>query len=209
MRKSFCLISIDVGSDKSGVCVISDNNILECVNLSNDLVCDKIKEYYVKYTPMVIVEDIRPYSGQLKPETISTCKYIGELCYRLKRELKVDFKLYPRSKVRKWVFDAYPDLCIEQINKRIQYLDNYGRGKNAALVLEGKKPKYRRYVTKEGNLRKASFNYVDDRIIISVMKRLWKIPEPKPFKPNIYGIKKDGWQALALASYYLYGLPTT
>jgi hypothetical protein len=109
--------------------------------------------------------------------------------------------------VRKWVFDAYPDICIPAIDKKIAYLDQYGARKNEELKAEGKKPKYRRYITKSGELRKASFNYVDDRIIISVMKKLWKIPEPKPFKPNIYGLKDDSWQALALASYYLYGLP--
>lgn len=209
MRKSFCLISIDVGSDISGICVISNEVIIECVNLSNELVCDKIKEYYVKYTVLVVIEDIRAYSGKLSQDVIDTCKFIGEVCYRLRIELKIDFKLYPRSKVRKWVFDAYGDICVEQINKKIQYLDDYGKRKNDELVAAGKKPKYRRYMTKEGVLRKASFNYVDDRIIIGVMKKLWKIPEPKPFKSNIYGLKDDSWQALALGSYYLYGLPTT
>ena len=209
-EKISCIFSIDVGSVMSGICVISNNNILECINLSNELVCDKIKEYYVKYRVIPVVEDIRAYSGKLSQDVIDTCKFIGELTYRLINELQVDyFKLYPRSKVRKWVFDAFPEVCVAAIDKKIAYLDEYGKRKNEELKAEGKKPKYRRYITKTGELRKASFNYVDDRIIIATMKRLWKIPEPKPFKGNIYGLKKDSWQALALASYYLYGLPTT
>jgi hypothetical protein len=203
-----CIFSIDVGSNMSGVCVISNSNIIECVNLSNDLICAKIKEYYVKYRVVPIIEDIRAYSGKLSQDVIDTCKFIGELTYRLINELQVPyFKLYTRSKVRKWVFDAFPDVCIAAIDKKIAYLDEYGKRKNEELRLAGKKPKYRRYITKSGELRKASFNYVDDRIIIAVMKKLWNIPEPKPFKGNIYGLKEDSWQALALASYYLYGLP--
>ena len=210
MSKSIkCIFSIDVGSNMSGVCVISNEGIIECVNLSNDLVCDKIKEYYVKYNVLAVIEDIRPYSGKLSKDVIDTCKFIGELCYRLINELQVPFKLYPRYLVRKWVFDAFKEDCVGAIDKKIAYLDEYGARKNAELKEAGKKQKYRRYITKEGIMRKASFNYVDDRIIISVMKKLWKIPEPKPFKPNIYGLKDDSWQALALASYYLYGLPTT
>lgn len=204
-----CIVSIDVGSNMSGICVISNSSIIECVNISNDLVCAKIKEYYVKYRATTIIEDIRAYSSKLSQDVIDTCKFIGELTYRLKNELQVhSFKLYPRSTIRKWVFDAFPDICVAAIDKKIAYLDEYGRRKNEELKEAGKKPKYRRYVTKSGELRKASFNYVDDRIVIAVMKRLWKIPEPKPFKPNIYGLKDDSWQALALASYYLYGLPT-
>lgn len=208
-EKSFPYIfSIDVGSVVSGICVVSNNKIIECVNLSNDLVCDKIKEYYVKYNLLVVLEDIRAYSGKLSQDVIDTCKFIGEVCYRLKNELKIDFKLYPRSSVRKWVFDAFNEDCIAQINKKIAYLDQYGERRNAELVADGKKPKYRRYITKSGELRKASFNYVDDRIVITAMKKLWEIPEPKPFRGNIYGLKDDSWQALALVSYYLYGLPT-
>ena|ERR1700677_1081686 len=211
MSKSLsCIFSIDVGASMSGICVISDSSIIECVNLSNDLVCDKIREYYVKYNVIPVIEDIRAYSGKLSKDVIDTCKFIGELTYRLINELQVHyFKLYPRSTVRKWIFDAFPDVCIPAIDKKIAYLDQYGARRNEELKAAGKKPKYRRYMTKSGELRKASFNYVDDRIIIAVMKRLWKIPEPKPFKPNIYGLKDDSWQALALASYYLYGLPTT
>lgn len=211
MSKSIsCIFSIDVGSAMSGICVISNKQIIECVNLSNELVCAKIKEYYVKYRVTPIIEDIRAYSGKLSQDVIDTCKFIGELTYRLLNELQVDyFKLYPRSKVRKWVFDTFPDVCVPAIDKKIAYLDEYGKRKNEELKATGKKQKYRRYITKSGELRKASFNYVDDRIIIAVMKKLWNIPEPKPFKSNIYGLKEDSWQALALASYYLYGLPTT
>lgn len=211
MSKSLsCIFSIDVGSKISGVCVISNKEIIECVNISNELLCAKINEYYVKYRLIPIIEDIRAYSGKLSQDVIDTCKFIGELTYRLLSELQIDyFKLYPRSKVRKWVFDAFPDVCVPAIDKKIAYLDEYGKRKNEELKAAGKKQKYRRYITKSGEMRKASFNYVDDRIIIAVMKKLWNIPEPKPFKPNIYGLKEDSWQALALASYYLYGLPTT
>lgn len=211
MSKSVsCVVSIDVGSSISGIISLIGEKIDFVGILPNIGIIDKVREFsHIKNT-VVVIEDIRAYSGKLSQDVIDTCKFIGELTYRLLNELQMDsVKLYPRSKIRKWVFDAFPDLCVAAIDKKIAYLDEYGRKKNEELKAAGKKQKYRRYVTKSGELRKASFNYVDDRIVIAVMKRLWKIPEPKPFKPNIYGLKDDSWQALALASYYLYGLPTT
>ena len=171
---------------------IISNNTLQGFNIENEFVIPKLKEFSSNKQTVVIIEDIRPYSGKMSLQTIDTCKFIGELKYRLKIELKLCFHLVTRSEVRRWIFNTFPDDCISKINSKIAYLDDYGEKKGG-----------RRYRNKDGELRKASFNYVDDRIIISIMKKVWNIPTPKPGKPNIYGFTKHAWQALALGTYWL------
>lgn len=140
----------------------------------------------------VVIEDIRPYSGKLSMQTINTCKFIGELTYRLRNELQASYSLVSRSEVRQWVFLTHTELCVGRINQKIAYLDDYGERTNR-----------KRYRNKNGELRKASFHYVDDRVIIAAMKKHWEIPTPKPGKPNVYGFASHSWQALAAGSHYL------
>jgi hypothetical protein len=90
------------------------------------------------------------------------------------------------------VFDTHGELCVERINKKIVALDDYGERKDR-----------KRYRNKDGELRKASFHYVDDRIVIAAMKKHWNIPTPKPGKSNALGFSSHSWQALAVGSYYL------
>jgi hypothetical protein len=67
----------------------------------------------------------------------------------------------------------------------------------------GERTGKRRYVNQGGTIRKASFHWVDDRVVIAVMKKFWNIPTPKPGKKNIYGFSEDSWQALACGTYFL------
>jgi hypothetical protein len=160
--------------------------------IDNNILVDKIKEYYVKYNPTVVIEDIRPYNSMMSMQVIRTCQFIGELKYRLQNELQLKIHMVTRGDVKKWVFTRFPGLCKERIDQKIQYLDDYGERK-------GKK----RYRNKDGELRKATFHWVDDRVVIAAMKEYWKIPTPKPGKKNLYGFSSHSWNALAAGSCFL------
>ena len=185
------VIGIDPGSDVSGICSIEDTTILYASNTPNTEVFDKIKEL-LRGSPeaTIVIEDIFPYSVRLKPEVIATCKFIGELSYRLK-EAGVAAKFVARNSIKKWVFDNFPDICINRIDEKIARL-------HAWRVKKGK----RGYETKSGELRAASFAFVDDRIVIAALKFHLSIPTPKPGKANIYGLRDHSWQALAVAAYF-------
>jgi len=129
----------------------------------------------------VLVEDIRPYGLKLSPQIIETCKYLGELRYRLKRA-KIACEWIPRNTVKKWVFDAFPEVCLPRIQ--------------AKIVKKGAK-------NRNGGDRQPSFIWVDDRIVIAAMKVAWNIETPKPGKTNRYGIKAHAWQALGMGAYSL------
>jgi hypothetical protein len=141
---------------------------------------------------MVLIEDIRPFKMGMAMQTIETSKFIGELKYRLKNELSVDYLLIPRFEVKRWVFESFPGIVQEKIEKKIAYLDDIGER-------SGRK----RYRKKSGELYKPTMHYVDDRIVISALKDYWKIPTPKPGKSNLFGLKSHSWQALALGTCYL------
>lgn len=191
MRKE--IFSIDVGSEVSGVTHISlDKGIEYVAILDNSLIIDKVRNIMLNRKIIVIIEDIRPFKMGMAMQTIETAKFIGELKYRLKNELQVDFELYPRFDVKRFVFDNFKDLCLERIGKKIAYLDDIGQR-------SGRK----RYRKKTGELYKATLHYVDDRIVIAAMKEYWGIETPKPGKSNKFGLKSHSWQALALGTMYL------
>lgn len=190
------VLSIDPGSKESGIAVIWQSELsgspLEGFNERNDLIVGKIRKHYVKYNPIVVIEDLRYFPGRISMQVLDTVKFIGELNYRLKVELGLKVEYVTRGKVKKWVFDTFPEECKARIDKKIAYLDAYGE-----------KTGKRRYVNQGGTRRKASFHWVDDRIVIAVMKEFWGIPTPKPGKKNIYGFCDDSWQALASGTYFL------
>jgi len=186
-------VGIDPGSSKSGLCLLKGTNILSASVENNAKLVAKIKELLCGNPATIIIEDIYPYSVQLKPEVIATCKFIGEISYRLGQIKGVDVQFIPRNTVKKWVFDRFPDIVLPRIGKKINYLDGYRIGKG----LKGLR-------TKTGELRKPSFQFVDDRIVISSLKELYSIPDPKPGKSNLYGLKDHSWQALAAASCFIY-----
>lgn len=192
------VISVDPGEKRSGLSVIMLNR--EAVSKSeligfvedNKVIVDKITEYYVKYDCIVAIEDIVPYNLRVTKELLTTCKFMGELDYRLRKELTLPVEYLTRGKIKKWIFEAFPGLCVNRVSKKIAYLDDYGA-----------KNDKKRYRTKTGDLKKASFHWVDDRIVIAAMKELWNIPTPKPGKKNIYGFSSHAWSALAVGSCYV------
>lgn len=181
------VLGVDPGSAQSGLCLIENGRVLYASNEDNARVFDVIGGFS---GATVVIEDVYPYSVRLSVQVIQTCKFIGELSFRLQEAgYKVHFT--PRNTIKKWVFDAFPEICLPRIRYRIEYLHKLKTGKG----LKG-------MIKKDGEFMKPSFVYVDDRIIIASMKELLKIPTPKPGKPNIYGLKSHSWQALAVAAHY-------
>lgn len=129
----------------------------------------------------VLVEDIRPYGLKLSPQIIETCKFLGELRYRLSRA-KINVQWIARNTVKKWVFDTFPEVCIPRIQ--------------AKIAKKGAK-------NRDGGDRQPSFVWVDDRIVIAAMKECWGIETPKPGRTNRYGLKAHAWQSLCLGAYFL------
>jgi hypothetical protein len=188
------IFSIDPGSEVSGVAVICDDSSIEYASVvKNPEIIDKVREYLLNSNLIVVIEDIRPFRMGMAMQTIQTAKFIGELSYRLKNECFVDFELYPRFDVKKWVFERFNHLVLDRINSKIEYLDKQGERL-------GRK-RYRR--KKDGELYKATMHYVDDRIVIAAMKEYWGLETPKPGKKNKHGLKSHSWQALALGTMYM------
>jgi len=176
------LVCVDPGESVSGVVILRNGEIVLSENALHDRLFTIINGTNIQKSGQmtVLVEDIRPYGLKLSPQIIETCKFLGELRYRLQRA-KIDVQWIARNSVKKWVFDAFPGVCIPRIQ--------------AKIAKKGAK-------NRNGEDRQPSFVWMDDRIIIAAMKECWKIETPKPGKTNRYGIKAHAWQALALGTYF-------
>jgi len=182
MENAASYLSIDVGSSQSGIVVVNSLKIAFAANLENSdilkrIVVEKLKDPLL----FVLIEDIKPYSVKLTQQTIDTCKFIGQLCYFLKLR-KIKYELITRHKVKKWIYDSYPDIVIGLVMKKIEY---------------------RNKTNKDGKNRRPSYIYVDDRIIAVVMRSIWGIASGSG-KRNSYGLSSHSWQALSIATYFLY-----
>jgi len=179
------IFSIDPGNEQSGIVVLSKKRIIEANNIKNEEVFNRIINYKKcdsdEDSLIVLYEDIKPYSVQLGAQTLDTVKFIGQLEYRLK-ESEITHKPIYRWEIKKWVFDNFFEIAEDRIERRI--------------ITIGAK-------NKNGEMKKPSFVYVDDRIVVSAMKEYWDIPTPKPGKKSKYGLSKHSWQALAVATYFL------
>lgn len=175
------IIGIDPG-ESCGVAILDGGQITSAFNIMYDLLPSKITHFLLHPNCTVVIEDIRPFSLRLTPQLISTCKLIGELCYRLKNETGANVELVTRNQVKKWVFDSFPEVCVPIIKRKIE------------------KKGYKN--ESSGEYRSPSFVFVDDRIVTESMKYKYKIPLPKPGSGYMYGLKDHSWQALALASFW-------
>jgi hypothetical protein len=176
------LIGIDPGSSVSGMVILSGGQIEWAGNPKNDQIFDILSVNIQKNRQIqIVVEDIRPYSLKLSPQIIETCKFLGEMRYRLK-EAGLSVEWIPRNSVKKWVFDTFPQICNTRIAKKIEKKGGF---------------------SKSGVKLSPTFVYVDDRIVLAAMKERWNIETPKPGKRNSLGITEHSWQALGLVSYYL------
>jgi hypothetical protein len=181
------IIAVDPGNEISGLIIIDGDQVVVAENIINAFLFDRISAYHSKLLdggrtrPAVVIEDMAPYFSRLKPEVIGACKFIGELAYRLK-EAAIRFEYLYRTQVKKFAFDAFPEVAIPRIEAKI---------------------KARKKLTKAGEPFKPSFVWVDDRIVIACMKEYWQIETPKPGHSNRLGVSKHAWQALALATLYI------
>lgn len=174
------IIGIDVGNLNSGLVVLLGWQIQLVNNYANGLVFEKVMAYFVKYRHVsVIVEDIKPYAGNLSQQVIDTCKFIGELNWRF-NEVGIKYKMVTRATVRKWVFDTFPEMVLPLV----------------VAIIEKRNEK-----NNDGKNRKPSFVYVNDGIVLKAMKIYWGIENPPPGKGYIHGLKTHTWSALALASF--------
>lgn len=191
------IIGVDPGSEESGMVVLDDCRIVVALNVANVAqVYDKISKYSLNCNLTIAVEDIKPYSLRLTSQVIDTCKFIGELTYRLRNEAGINVVMVSRYEVKKWIFDSFYDLCLPFIDKKI-----HKKGFDASDI-ETKLPVR---VWSDGEVwkaRKASFVFIDDKIVTEAMKQLYKIPLPNKGKGYQFGLQTHSWQALATASYF-------
>lgn len=178
------IIGLDLGSRESGMVVLDNStDIVAAFNLKYDQLYPKITNYLYKYPTIVVIEDLAPYLGRLSPSVIETAKLIGEAVYRLKIESGLSVEFIQRSKVKKWAFDAFPEICVPLIDKKIK--------------------KKGQIIASTGEARKAHAFYVDDKVLTECMKHLYKIPAPAPGSGYQHNLKDHNWQALAAASAFI------
>lgn len=175
------IIGIDPG-ERCGMVVLDGGKISSVFNIISDEIWPKIQYFLLHSNTMVVIEDIKPYSLRLTPQVIDTCKWIGEAVYRLKSGSGANVELVARSEVKRWCFEAFPEVCRPLADKKI--------------AKKGYKNK------ETGEYRKATFVYVDDKIVTECMKKLYKIPQPASGKGYQFGLKSHSFQALAIASCY-------
>lgn len=191
------IIGIDPGSESSGMVVLDNYSIRVAFNLSNDVqLYDKICNYSLNCNLTIVIEDIKPYSLRLTPDVINTCKFIGELVYRLKTACGMNVVLVSRYEVKKWCFDTFPEVCTPIIDKKIE--------KKMFDACDVITRELIRVDSAGKSKRKSSFIHVDDKVVTECMKHLYKIPLPKTGKGYQHGLQTHSWQALAVATYFLY-----
>lgn len=187
MLNSKFVVGVDVGNVVSGVVGLLEGQIQLVRIMDNKEVFDVIMGCIGRYDSVsVVIEDIKPYAGNLSQQAIDTCKFIGQLTWRLD-EFSVLYRMMSRSEVRKWVYDQHWELVIPMVNRKIEK-------RNAK--------------NNDGKNRKPSFVYVDDGMVLKAMKGQWNIETPPPGKGYKHGLKSHTWQALALATCFA-ALPVT
>ncbi len=188
------IIGIDPGAS-CGIVVLDGGEIASAFNIMSENLWDKLTSFLVHPSCTVAVEDIRPYSLRLTPQVIDTCKFIGELNFRLKTWSGATVEYVARNHVKKWCFEAFPEVCIPFIEKKIAkkgYTSKVRGDRSGEDILIPRKP---------------SFVFVDDKIVTESMKVMYNIPIPPSGKGYMYGLKAHSWQALAVASYWAIGRP--
>lgn len=176
------IVAIDPGLT-CGMVVLDYGRVTESFLLDKSLLFTKITSFLIYPACTVVIEDMRPYSMRLTPQVIETCKWIGEAVYRLKNDAGATVELIHRNEVKKWVFDAFPSVCMDRIRAKIEKKDQR--------------------IASTGEFRKPHFVYVDDKIVMEAMKVHFNIPLPPSGKGYAHGLKNHSWQALAVGAFWL------
>ena len=173
------IIGIDAGSSKSGLAIVSDGQIEKGMVLPNESVIDFLLG--LKGTECkIVIEDLRAYSVRLSQDLITTAKFIGKLEYILESN-NMSYVLVERVKIKKMVYDKYPD-AVSEVQKMIVQ---------------------RERLNKTGDYRKPSMIYVCDRVVANAMRYFWELPKGQG-KRNKFGLASHSWSALALCTYILF-----
>jgi len=177
------VVALDPGPEVSGLVILRYGEIVKAGNMGKaDILFNIMLEFETKVPLLVLIEDVKPYGARLSQDLIDTCKWIGELEYRLKTA-GIAYKLIPRSTVKSYIFHNFQKISIPRIEKEI--------------ICRNKR-------RKDGEYCKPHASMVNDRIVIAAMKDLWNIETPKPGKTNRFGLSKHAWQALGVASQWLH-----
>jgi hypothetical protein len=180
------IIGLDLGYEVHGFAVITDGCIEYACNCDSDRLWSLLTTYILKGTKAIVIEDLAAYTGRLTPQVIDTAKFIGMAVYKIQSGYSGEVVLTKRSAVKKWAFDTYHEhiypLCQAKLDKGAAK-----RVKNGDNSMTG---------------RKASFVYVDDRMVQLAMIKHYDIPTPKPGAGYDFGLKEHSWQALAVATVY-------
>lgn len=187
------IIGIDPGNQNSGLVILDNLTIIGAYNLSNEALYSKIAAYSLHRNLTIVIEDIKPYTLQLTPQVIDTCKFIGELNCRLKTIAGLHVEYFTRFDVRKWVYDTFPAVVNPLIDKKIE-----AKMYDACDIQTMQEI---RVNSRGGKKRKSSFIYIDDKMVQEAMKDLYRIKAPKPGFGYEYGLKSHSFQALALARF--------
>lgn len=173
------IIGIDAGSSKSGLAIVSDGQIEKGMVLPNESIIDFLLG--LKGTECkIVIEDLRAYSVRLSQDLITTAKFIGKLEYILESN-NMSYVLVERVKIKKMVYDKYPD-AVREVQKMIVQ---------------------RERLNKTGDYRKPSMIYVCDRVVANAMRYFWELPKGQG-KRNKFGLASHSWSALALCTYILF-----
>ena len=166
---------------------------MNCGNIASGSVFDRVMSEYNGSEMVIVIEDIVVYGGmRVRQQTLDTCKVIGELMYRFGADSRVSaVHLIPRPTVKKWIFEAANDIVRPRVDAIIA-------AKHRRRLSKGQKG----FMSADGSMRAASFQFVGDREVIAALKYLYDIPTPKPGKSNVYGLKAHSWQALAMAAHF-------
>lgn len=173
------IIGVDPSAQQCGVAVIDNGQIIAAFNTDSGSFYSKITNFLIHRDFIVVFEDLRPYTTRLTMQVIDTAKFIGEAVYVLKSQISAPVKLIPRSEVKKWCFDTFPEICLPIINE----------------IIEKKG-----YKGKDGEYRKSSFVFCNDTVIKKCMINYYRISKPERGYGYDYGLKEHSWQALALAT---------
>lgn len=186
------LVGVDPGDSQSGVAILRDGHLICAFNVDNQYLINKLTTFFEHAKCHVVIEDVKGAYRGLSVHLAETLKFIGELRYRLRIESGVTVQEIPRTEIRKWLFDTYPEACKPLVAAKMR--------KKLASACD-LKTREEILVDAGGRRRnKESHVYVDDRIVQGVMKAVWKLEKEPGRKSWPYGLSSHGWQALAVAT---------
>lgn len=190
-------IGVDPGKTV-GVVVVDAGRICGAYNLAHAAFWDKLTTLLIHGNCTVVIEDIKPFALRLTPDVIETCKFLGEMRYRLISGTAARVIMISRMAVQRWAFERFADVVVplvkEQIHKKRFAACDWQTHEEILVDAEG--------IKKRGTV---NYVYVNDKIVTQAVKAAWKIPLPAPGSGYPFGLKEHAWQALAAVTAHGHG----